>query len=173
MDVQGMYQGAHLLTRPADEYENDSSVEALWVRQACKHADIYYNLISTVNPSQLKLTAHDDRIFDKFNEWFPNLNLKLITEEDLKSEHNKNIWREFCQIFKDLEDFSFGTLLRMDVTGDFSEENTILVTRIQFLAIEIARNRLGYNDCIWAQNATGNATGVMPIPELPNNEGGR
>lgn len=47
-----------------------------------------------------------------------------------------------------LEDYSFGTLLRSDAENDYSEENTMLVTRIQFLCIEIARNKEGINDIL-------------------------
>ncbi|NXR65589.1 PBDC1 protein, partial [Rhadina sibilatrix] len=55
-------------------------------------------------------------------------------------------WRPFCLRFEGLvEDFNFGTLLRLDSRRDYSEENTILAPRIQFLAIEIARNREGCN----------------------------
>ena len=58
-------------------------------------------------------------------------------------------WRPFCEQFKGVvEDHSFGTLLRADCEGDYSEENSILTTRIQFYAIELARNREGYNDGI-------------------------
>lgn len=45
-------------------------------------------------------------------------------------------------------DYSYGTLLRSDAAKDYAEENTILVTRIQFYAIEIARNREGVNDIL-------------------------
>lgn len=59
------------------------------------------------------------------------------------------MWRPFCEQFKEeVEDYSFGTLLRLDCSGEFSEENTTLVPRIQFYAIEIARNREGFNDVI-------------------------
>lgn len=37
------------------------------------------------------------------------------------------------------------TLIRIDSNLDYSEENTSLVPRIQFFAIEIARNREGFN----------------------------
>lgn len=58
-------------------------------------------------------------------------------------------WRPFCEKFKDVvEDYSFGTLLRLDHSGEYSEHNSILVTRIQFYAIELSRNREGLNDCI-------------------------
>lgn len=53
----------------------------------------------------------------------------------------------FCEKFKNIiEDYSFGTLLRADTKGDYSEANTILVPRVQFYAIEIARNRAGLNN---------------------------
>lgn len=47
-----------------------------------------------------------------------------------------------------MQDYSFGTLLRKDCEGEYTEENSILVPRIQFLAIELARNREGYNNGI-------------------------
>lgn len=59
------------------------------------------------------------------------------------------MWRPFCEQFKDeVEEYSFGTLLRLDCTDEFSQENTTLVPRIQFYAIEIARNREGSNDVV-------------------------
>lgn len=53
---------------------------------------------------------------------------------------------------KNLEDFSFGTLLRLSAGEEYSEANTILVTRVQFLAIEIARNREGANDAVYQRS---------------------
>lgn len=83
-------------------------------------------------------------------------------------------WRAFCNQFEGVvEDFNYGTLLRLDCEGDYTEENSIFgtcaspqvcfervkltsatrflssVTRIQFLAIEIARNREGYNSAVF------------------------
>lgn len=72
-----------------------------------------------------------------------------VEENELKSSEGKIKWRFFCEQFKDVvEDYSFGTLLRADCTGDYSEQNSILTTRIQFYAIELARNREGFNDGI-------------------------
>ena len=48
--------------------------------------------------------------------------------------------------WKHLEDYSLGSLLRLDSSKDYSEENTCISVKIQFLAIEIARNRGGFND---------------------------
>lgn len=44
-----------------------------------------------------------------------------------------------------MDDFSFATLLRLDAGGDYSEENSIIVTKVQFYAVELARNREGNN----------------------------
>ncbi|NXT71510.1 PBDC1 protein, partial [Chaetops frenatus] len=59
-------------------------------------------------------------------------------------------WRPFCLRFEGVvEDFNYGTLLRLDSRREYSEENTIFATRIQFFAIEIARNREGCNDRVY------------------------
>ena len=66
-----------------------------------------------------------------------------------------------------MEDYNFGTLVRIDARGEYSSENTLLgksersikenfslrfllvsVVRVQFYAIEIARNREGHNASI-------------------------
>lgn len=67
----------------------------------------------------------------------------------MKSPEGKMRWRNFCERFKKfIEDYSFGTLLRADAAKDYTEANSILVSRIQFYAIELARNREGVNDNI-------------------------
>jgi Polysaccharide biosynthesis len=63
------------------------------------------------------------------------------------------LWRNFCEKFKWVEDFSYGTLLRLDCSKEYSEINSTLVARIQFLAIELARNREGNNTRFRAQFA--------------------
>ncbi len=47
-----------------------------------------------------------------------------------------------------MEDYSFATLLRLDSNLDYSEENSIIVTKIQFYAVELARNKEGHNQDI-------------------------
>ncbi|KTG35962.1 hypothetical protein cypCar_00032622 [Cyprinus carpio] len=65
-----------------------------------------------------------------------------------------NKWRPFCNQFEGVvEDFNYGTLLRLDCQKDYTEENTVFATRIQFYAIEIARNREGYNDFVHNANS--------------------
>jgi len=136
-----------------------------------------FQLISSVNPKLLKLTKFDDQIEACFRKYFPTMQVEVITESDLKSEENKpvkidyksnqyywytstvciyadfnfftKVWRAFCDELKEIEEYSFGTLLRLDSRSDFSEHNTILVSRVQFLAIEIVRNRSGFNNSFW------------------------
>ena len=44
-----------------------------------------------------------------------------------------------------MQDFNFGTLLRTRSTEDYGPENSFFVPRIQFVCIEVARNREGAN----------------------------
>lgn len=94
------------------------------------------------------MTPYDDQIYQIFREDFPDLNVAKITEQDIKNEAAKYKWQLFIEKFNKLEDFSYGTLIRSDANFDFNEDNSILVVRTQFWAIEIARNREGYNDHI-------------------------
>ena len=138
-----------VLSRPADEFDNDPSVEAIWAMKAMEHAEIYFNLLCSVDPKFLKLTPHDEQIYKCFREVFHDLKVDKVNEDELKSSEGKAKWRPFCEQFKGfIEDYSFGTLLRADCDQDYSEENSILTTRIQFYAIELARNREGFNDGI-------------------------
>lgn len=106
-----------------------------------------FQILCSVDPKLLRLTPHDEQIYKAFKDLFPNMKVDKIDENELKSPEGKAKWRPFCEQFKDVvEDYSFGTLLRADCTGDYSEDNSILTTRIQFYAIELARNREGCND---------------------------
>ncbi|KAK4882951.1 hypothetical protein RN001_006270 [Aquatica leii] len=138
-----------VLSRPAEEFENDQSVEALWAMKAFEHAEVYFNLLSSVDAKLLRLTPLDDTIYRLFREEFPIFDVSLVDENKLKSTQEKAKWRPFCERFKNIvEDYSFGTLLRSDASKDYDEQNSMLVTRIQFYAIELARNREGVNDII-------------------------
>ena len=135
-----------ILSRPADEFGNDTLLEELWAKKAFEHIETHFNLLISVDPRSLKLTPFDDQIYKIFREDFPTFNVNYIDENELKSDASKIKWRSFIEKFNKIEDFSFGTLIRVDSSKDFSPENAILVVRIQFLAIEIARNREGFND---------------------------
>lgn len=77
----------------------------------------------------------------------------LDEEKDFKSENAKVRWRKFIENFNKLDDYNFGTLLRADASKECDPDNSIFVVRIQFLAVEIARNREGCNDAIKQNHA--------------------
>ncbi|XP_030625193.1 protein PBDC1 [Chanos chanos] len=150
LGVEGAQAAAHALSLPAEAYGNDERIEAIWAMKAYNHAEIYFNLISSVDPKYLKLTKNDDLIYTKFKETFNDIKLQILDPEQLKSAEAKEKWRPFCNSFEGaVEDFNYGTLLRLDCSKEYTEENTIFATRIQFFAIEIARNREGFNDAIY------------------------
>uniref|UniRef100_A0A8C0EVJ3 Polysaccharide biosynthesis domain containing 1 n=1 Tax=Bubo bubo TaxID=30461 RepID=A0A8C0EVJ3_BUBBB len=105
------------------------------------------------------------QIYGEFRKTFRDLKIDVLDPEELKSEPAKEKWRPFCLRFEGVvEDFNYGTLLRLDCRKDYTEENTIFATRIQFFAIEIARNREGCNSVVYssarepADNNSGKST---------------
>ncbi|XP_074248316.1 protein PBDC1 isoform X3 [Saimiri boliviensis] len=125
-------------------------IEMAWALRAMQHAEVYYKLISSVDPQFLKLTKVDDQIYSEFRKNFEKLKIDVLDPEELKSESAKEKWRPFCLKFNGIvEDFNYGTLLRLDCSQGYTEENTIFAPRIQFFAIEIARNREGYNKAVY------------------------
>lgn len=121
-------------------------LEEAWAMKAYDHAETYFNLLISVDTRALKLTPFDDQIYKTFREDFPDFRVDLISENELKDDTAKYKWRTFIEKFDKIEDFAFGTLLRLDSSKEFTDVNSIFVVRIQFLAIEIARNREGKND---------------------------
>lgn len=132
--------------------ENLEDIEKQFAVKAVVQAEAYWSLISKVKASSLRLTNYDNEIFDTLLTDFPELSNKEavaeINEDAMKSKQGKERWRNFCEKFKEIDDYNFGTLLRTKCSGEYSEQNTIFAVRIQFYAIEIARNRYGLND--WA-----------------------
>ncbi|KAM6985404.1 protein PBDC1 [Aplochiton taeniatus] len=150
LGVEGASAAAHALSLPAEEYCNDPQLEVMWAMKAYNHAEVYFNLISSVDPTFLKLTKVDDQIYTSFRETFGDLNIKQLDPDSLKSPESKEKWRPWCNQFDGIvEDFNYGTLVRLDCEKDYTEENTIFATRIQFFAIEIARNREGLNSPVY------------------------
>ncbi|KAM9735047.1 protein PBDC1 isoform 1-T2 [Menidia menidia] len=149
LGADGAAAAARALSLPADAYGNDPRLEAMWAMKAYNHAEVYFNLISAVDPRFLRLTKLDDRIYSSFRENFRDLDVRKLQEDQLKSPQAKERWRPFCNQFEGLvEDFNYGTLLRLDSEQDYSPENTIFATRVQFFAVEIARNREGANSAV-------------------------
>ncbi|XP_061657975.1 protein PBDC1 [Syngnathoides biaculeatus] len=151
----GASAAARALSLPAEAYGNDERLEAMWAVKAYNHAEVYFNLISSVDPKFLKLTKMDDDIYATFRATFEDLDIKVLDPDRLKSAEAKERWRPFCNHFQGLvEDFNYGTLLRLDCQKDYTEENTIFATRIQFFAVEIARNREGLNNAVFESESS-------------------
>ncbi|VDM35057.1 unnamed protein product [Hydatigera taeniaeformis] len=125
-------------------------VEMSWAMAAYDHAETHYNILCAVPDARLlRLSAIDDRICTAFCKTFPNLDVDCVSEDDIKSKEQKELWRSFCNEFDGVvEDYNRGTLLRLDSSRGYDENNTCIVPRVQFLAIEIARNRRGLNNRI-------------------------
>ncbi|KAF9484291.1 DUF757-domain-containing protein [Pholiota conissans] len=133
--------------------QNLMEIEKQFAVKAVEQAQTYWNLLEKVEPKDLKLTKYDDEIFDHMMKTFPELadppyeKLTKIDEDWMKSADGKKRWREFIESYKEkVKDYNFGSLIRTNARDEYGEANTIFVTRIQFYAFEIARNRLGLNE---------------------------
>jgi len=140
---------ADVLTADESKLGNNPGIELAWAEKAGKFAETHSKLLSAFSEKKkLKLTQLDDAIYTHFRSHFPASSFALhpLPESALKSESAKKKWRVFCESYAKEEkilDFNFGTLLRLNVQEEYGAENTIIVPRIQFFAIEIARNREG------------------------------
>lgn len=140
-------------TYNAETADNLEDIEKQFAVVAVEQAETYWNLITKVPGSKLRLTKHDDEIYEKFMEHFPEYKdverVRKFTEEELKTKEAKERWRNYIKLFeKKIDDFNFGTLLRTDASQEYGQDTTCFVVRLQFYAFEIARNKHGLND--WA-----------------------
>ncbi|KAI8879058.1 DUF757-domain-containing protein [Backusella circina FSU 941] len=133
----------------ADELEQLEDIEKQWAVKAMHHAETYFNLISAIDPSRLRLTNIDDEIYKDFEESFPEINVEHLDENDFKTPQAKEKWRNWINKYeKRVNEFNFGSLLRIDCREDYTEQNTMFGIRMQFYAIEITRNKKGLNDSL-------------------------
>lgn len=117
------------------------------------HMEVYWSILEKIKGTKLRLTKLDNEIYDHLMKEFPDFDpAKKIDEDEMKSPEGKKKWREFMmQYEKTIEDYNFGTMVRADPKTEYSQEGTIFVPRMQFYAIEIARNRNGLNDWIYEE----------------------
>ncbi|KAF8574037.1 DUF757-domain-containing protein [Ramaria rubella] len=158
--------------------QNLVEIEKQFAVVAVEHAQTYWNLLAHVQPTQLRLTKIDDEIFEHLSTAFPEAveepysKLLNLDEEWMKSEGGKQRWRDFMnQYEKKVKDYNFGSLIRTDARDEYAQHNSIFVTRMQFYAIEIARNRLGLNDIIH-EKAKKEAEAEKAEKEKKGKEGG-
>lgn len=137
----------------AENAENMEDIEKQFAVKAVEQMATYWGLLEAIPGSKLKLTPFDQEIYDELIVSFPEFEdpqkVAVVSEDEFKSKEGKERWRNYMKKFeKKVEDYNFGTLLRLDSSDEYSEDNTMFAVRIQFYAIEIARNKYGLND--WA-----------------------
>ncbi|RKF73767.1 Protein PBDC1-like protein [Golovinomyces cichoracearum] len=137
----------------ADQADNLEDIEKQFAVKAVQHMATYWSLLEKVPGSSLKLTKMDDAIYEHFKRDFPEFDpAATIDENEMKSKKGKEMWRKFMMHYeKKIDDYSFGTILRSNPTWEYGNEETIFVPRMQFYAIEIARNKNGLNDWVHEQ----------------------
>jgi hypothetical protein len=115
--------------------------------------ETYWNILEKVKGSSLRLTKIDNDIYEHLRKDFPEFDpAETIDEDKMKSKEGKERWRNFMMVYeKTVDDFNFGTMLRSSPKTEYTQEGTIFVPRMQFYAVEIARNKTGLNDWIYEQ----------------------
>ncbi|KAL6712576.1 hypothetical protein ACN47E_000453 [Coniothyrium glycines] len=144
------------LTGPAgainpEETENFEDIEKQFAVKAVQHMETYWNILEKIPGSKLRLTKFDDAIYEHLLKEFPEFDAAAtLNEDEMKSKEGKERWRKFISEYeKTVEDYNFGTLLRASPKTEYEQEGTIFAVRMQFYAVEIARNRQGLNDWIY------------------------
>ncbi|EGS22292.1 uncharacterized protein CTHT_0018130 [Thermochaetoides thermophila DSM 1495] len=134
-----------------DEAENLEDIEKQFAVKAVQHMVTYWSILEKVRGSTLRLTRLDDEIYEHLKRDFPEFDpAETIDEDKMKSKEGKERWRNFMMAYeKKVDDYNFGTLLRANPKWEYGKDETIFVPRMQFYAIEIARNKLGLNDWIY------------------------
>lgn len=120
----------------------------------------YWSILEKMPGSKLRLTRMDDEILAHLRADFPDFDpAATVDEDEMKSPAGKERWRKFVMVYekgeKKVEDYNFGTMLRKSAKTEYGEKETMLALRMQFYAIEIARNRAGLNDWIYEQAKDG------------------
>ncbi|RAO71409.1 uncharacterized protein BHQ10_007421 [Talaromyces amestolkiae] len=133
--------------------ENLEDMEKQFAVKAVEHLMTYWSILEKVPGSKLRLTKMDDEILEHFKREFPDFDpAETINEDEMKSKAGKEKWRNFMKEYeKTISDYNFGTMLRANPKTEYDQETTIFAMRMQFYAVEIARNRAGLNDWVYEQ----------------------
>ncbi|ODM23769.1 hypothetical protein SI65_01358 [Aspergillus cristatus] len=141
-----------------EEAQNLEDMEKQFAVKAVEHLMTYWAILEKVPGSKLRLTKMDDEIYAHFKEEFPDFDpAATLIEDEMKSKAGKEKWRNWMMKYeKTIHDFNFGTIIRTNPKCEYDQDTTIFGVRMQFYAIEIARNRAGLNDWIYekAQKAS-------------------
>ncbi|GAB7332309.1 hypothetical protein MBLNU13_g04141t1 [Cladosporium sp. NU13] len=138
-------------TISAENADNFEDIEKQFAVKVVQHMTTYWSILEKIPGSKLRLTKIDDDIHEHFLKEFPDYDLKsTINEDEMKSKAGKERWRTFIASYENkVDDYNFGTMLRANAAEEYDQDGTIFAVRMQFYAIEIARNRAGLNDWIY------------------------
>ncbi|EGD89291.1 hypothetical protein H112_02907 [Trichophyton rubrum D6] len=133
--------------------QNLEDMEKQFAVKAVQQMSTYWAILERAPGSKLRLTKLDDEIYESFKTEFPDFDpAATIDEDEMKSKAGKEKWRNWMKQYEEkVADYNFGTLLRANPKFEYGEKETIFVVRMQFYAIEIARNRAGLNDWVYEQ----------------------
>ncbi|KAJ5935315.1 Protein PBDC1 [Penicillium verhagenii] len=144
------------MSKPFDpeEAENLEDMEKQFAVKAVEHLMTYWSILEKVKGSQLRLTKMDDEIYESFMKEFPDFDpAATINEDAMKSKAGKEKWRNWVNLYeKKVEDYNFGTIVRTRADAEYDQDTTLFGVRMQFYAVEIARNRAGLNDWIYERS---------------------
>ena len=103
--------------------------------------ETYWSILEKAKGSSLRLTRIDNDIYGHLKADFPELDpAETIDEDKMKSKEGKERWRNFMMRYEKLvEDYNYGTMLRVSPGVEYGQDTTIFVARMQFYAYEIAR----------------------------------
>ncbi|RSL43224.1 Protein PBDC1 [Fusarium euwallaceae] len=137
----------------AENAANNEDIEKQFAVKAVQHMQTYWSILERVRGSSLRLTKIDDEIMEHLKEDFPEFDpAATVDEDEMKSKSGKERWRKFMMKYeKTVDDYNFGTMVRNSPKVEYEEDTAIFVPRMQFYALEIARNRAGLNDWIYEQ----------------------
>ncbi|EFX02145.1 duf757 domain containing protein [Grosmannia clavigera kw1407] len=135
----------------AENADNFEDIEKQFAVKAVQHMETYWAILERVRGSTLRLTKMDDDIHEHLAKDFPDFDpSETVDEDNMKSKEGKERWRKFMMAYeKKVDDYNFGTMLRSNPKWEYDQDTTIFVPRMQFYAVEIARNRKGLNDWIY------------------------
>ncbi|KAJ5550829.1 hypothetical protein N7461_005527 [Penicillium sp. DV-2018c] len=157
MEKQFAVKGQSHIDHILNQCSGKKTILIFYLTLAVEHLMTYWSILEKVKGSQLRLTKQDNEIYESFMEAFPDFDpAATLSEDEMKSKAGKEKWRTWMMKWEKVEDFNFGTIIRTRADAEYDQDTTIFGVRMQFYAIEIARNRAGLNDWIYekAQKAS-------------------
>ncbi|KAL8364958.1 hypothetical protein RB595_003987 [Gaeumannomyces hyphopodioides] len=112
----------------AENAPNHEGIEMAFAEKVIQHMETYWKILKNKRGSQLRLTKMDDEIYEHLKADFPELDpAEDIVEDKLKNKEGKERWRKFMMAYeKRVEDFNFGTMLRVSPKDDVDTEERVI-----------------------------------------------